>query len=159
MIQCQILQTNITRTTQQTVRRITNEILGVKGLRNDVSLLGYPWYIYCYVLSRSLFTSNQVLFTLNISRLFHIISQHVPSDHGPPWFMGSLFLIFICKTDLDLMSQKRFRVNYLRIISCTQLRREVISCQESTSIGGKKNRRRRNRLVLLILSSRNNIQA
>ena len=39
MIQCQILQTNITRTTWQTVRRITNEILGVKGLRNDVSLL------------------------------------------------------------------------------------------------------------------------
>ena len=158
MIQCQILQTNIIRTTQQTVRRITNEILGVKGLRNDVSLL-LSLNIYCYVLSRSLFTSNQVLFTLNISRLFHIISQHVPSDHGPPWSMGSLFLIFICQTDLDLMSQKRFSVNYLRIISCTLLRREVISCQESTSIGGKKNRRRRNRLVLLILSSRNNLQA
>ena len=30
MIQCQILQTNITRTIWQTVRRITNEILGVK---------------------------------------------------------------------------------------------------------------------------------
>ena len=32
MIQYQILQTNITRTIWQTVRRITNEILGVKGL-------------------------------------------------------------------------------------------------------------------------------
>ena len=32
MIQCQILQTNITRTLKQTVRRIINEILGVKGL-------------------------------------------------------------------------------------------------------------------------------
>ena len=32
MIQCQILQTNITRTVLQTVRRITKEILGVKGL-------------------------------------------------------------------------------------------------------------------------------
>ena len=31
-IQYQILQTNITRTVWQTVRRITNEILGVKGL-------------------------------------------------------------------------------------------------------------------------------
>ena len=32
LIQCQILQTNIARTIQQTVRRITNEILGVKRL-------------------------------------------------------------------------------------------------------------------------------
>ena len=32
LIQNQILQTNITRTVWQTVRRITNEILGVKGL-------------------------------------------------------------------------------------------------------------------------------
>ena len=31
-IQSQILQTNITRTVWQTERRITNEILGVKGL-------------------------------------------------------------------------------------------------------------------------------
>ena len=32
LIQYQILQTDITRTIWQTVRRITNEILGVKGL-------------------------------------------------------------------------------------------------------------------------------
>ena len=32
MIQYQILQTNITRAVWQTVRRITDEILGVKGL-------------------------------------------------------------------------------------------------------------------------------
>ena len=43
LIQYQILQTNITRTEWQTVRRITNEIVGVKGLiatdpkRNRVS--------------------------------------------------------------------------------------------------------------------------
>ena len=35
LIQYQILQTNITRTIWQTVRRITNEILGVKGLRSS----------------------------------------------------------------------------------------------------------------------------
>ena len=35
LIQYQILQTNITRTVWQTVRRITNEILGVKGLRSS----------------------------------------------------------------------------------------------------------------------------
>ena len=33
VIQCQILQTNIKRTIWQTVRRITNKILGVKGLK------------------------------------------------------------------------------------------------------------------------------
>ena len=32
LIQHEIIQTNITRTVWQTVRRITNEILGVKGL-------------------------------------------------------------------------------------------------------------------------------
>ena len=32
LIQYQILQTNNTRTVWQTVKRITNEILGVKGL-------------------------------------------------------------------------------------------------------------------------------
>ena len=37
LIQYQILQTNITRTVWQTVRRITNEILGVKELKEDGS--------------------------------------------------------------------------------------------------------------------------
>ena len=36
LIQYQILQTNITRTVWQTVRRITNEILGVKGLQDMI---------------------------------------------------------------------------------------------------------------------------
>ena len=53
MIQYQIPQTNITRTIWQTVRRITNEILGVKGLRENadtgqnlicVILLMKIWY-------------------------------------------------------------------------------------------------------------------
>ena len=38
LIQYQILQTNITRTVWQTVRRITNEILGVKGLKLATSI-------------------------------------------------------------------------------------------------------------------------
>ena len=38
LIPSQILQTNITRTVWQTVRRITNEILRVKGLRTSVLL-------------------------------------------------------------------------------------------------------------------------
>ena len=36
MIQYQILQTNITRTVWEIVRRIVNEILGVTGLREAV---------------------------------------------------------------------------------------------------------------------------
>ena len=36
LIRYQILQTNIMRIVWQTVRRITNEILGVKGLNNTV---------------------------------------------------------------------------------------------------------------------------
>ena len=35
LIEYQILQTNMTRTVWQTVRRITNEILGVKGLLRE----------------------------------------------------------------------------------------------------------------------------
>ena len=34
MIQYQILKTNFAKTVWQTVRRITNEILGVKGLKD-----------------------------------------------------------------------------------------------------------------------------
>ena len=36
LIQNQILQTNITRTVQQTIRRIADEILGVQGLNSLV---------------------------------------------------------------------------------------------------------------------------
>ena len=42
MIQYQILQTDITRTVWQTVRRITDEILGVKGLNPTI------FSRYCY---------------------------------------------------------------------------------------------------------------
>ena len=42
MIQYQILLTNITRTVWQTVRRITNEILGVKGL-TWLTLNSHEW--------------------------------------------------------------------------------------------------------------------
>ena len=40
LIQYQILQTNITRTVWQTVWRITNEILGAKGLSKIMILAG-----------------------------------------------------------------------------------------------------------------------
>ena len=39
LIQYQILQTNITKTVWQTVRRITNMILGVKGCSPDMKNL------------------------------------------------------------------------------------------------------------------------
>ena len=43
MIQYQILQTDIIRIVCQTVKRITNEILGVKGLK------GYEGILWLYV--------------------------------------------------------------------------------------------------------------
>ena len=42
LIQYHILQTNVMRIVRQTVRRITNEIVGVKGLRNHSQILTYP---------------------------------------------------------------------------------------------------------------------
>ena len=46
LIQYQIPQTNVTRTVWQTVRRITNEILGVKGLSQQSSLVAHPAEAY-----------------------------------------------------------------------------------------------------------------
>ena len=47
LIQYQILHANITRTVWQTIRRITNEILGVKGLKT-IFLFLYPLCILLY---------------------------------------------------------------------------------------------------------------
>ena len=46
MIQYQIPQTNVTRTEWQTVRRITDEILGVNGLSQQSSLVAHPAEAY-----------------------------------------------------------------------------------------------------------------
>ena len=46
MVQYQIPQTNVTRTVWQTVRRITNEILGVKGLSQQSCLVAHPAEAY-----------------------------------------------------------------------------------------------------------------
>ena len=43
LIQYQILQINITTTVWQTVKRITNEILGVKELRQSTGALQIMW--------------------------------------------------------------------------------------------------------------------
>ena len=42
LIQYQILQTNLTRTEWQTVRRITEEILGVNGLNRQTTIKQAP---------------------------------------------------------------------------------------------------------------------
>ena len=46
LIQYQIPQTNVTRTVWQTVRRITDEILGVNGLSQQSSLVAHPAEAY-----------------------------------------------------------------------------------------------------------------
>ena len=59
MIQYQILQTNITRAVWQTVRRITDEILGVKGL----ALAGWvTWLDYRLIKS----INNKSYFVLSL---------------------------------------------------------------------------------------------
>ena len=55
MIQYQILQTNITRTVWEIVRRIANEILGVTGLREAVP--------HCWNHDASLFLLNIYTFS------------------------------------------------------------------------------------------------
>ena len=52
MIQYQILQTNITRTVWQTVRRITNEILGVKGWKYWSSVISLLFFLSLKVMTR-----------------------------------------------------------------------------------------------------------
>ena len=42
LVQYQIPQTNVTRTVWQTVRRITDETLGVNGLSQQSSLVAHP---------------------------------------------------------------------------------------------------------------------
>ena len=42
LVQYQIPQTNVTKTVWQTVRRITDEILGVNGLSQQSSLVAHP---------------------------------------------------------------------------------------------------------------------
>ena len=46
LVQYQIPQTNVTRTVWQTVRRITDEILGVNGLSQQSSLVAHPAEAY-----------------------------------------------------------------------------------------------------------------
>ena len=68
LIQYQILHANITRTVWQTVRRINNEILGVKGLnpRSD-------WHLICP-------KSNTTQSFIKIMRIREIIFKLWNSD-------------------------------------------------------------------------------
>ena len=69
MIQYQILQTDIMRIVRQTVKRITNEILGVKGLKGYEGILWlYIFWLYdninpanlCHPLNESGATSEPI---------------------------------------------------------------------------------------------------
>ena len=66
MIQYQILQTNITRTVWQTVRRITDKILGVKGL----ALAGWVTWLE-YRLIKSI--NNLINLTIVLSLLIILL--------------------------------------------------------------------------------------
>ena len=71
LIQYQILQTNIIRTVWQTVRRITNELLGVKGLSNCAFCQGLCHYSFPFLFHDKLF-SNVLL---SFSKL-HVKNSH-----------------------------------------------------------------------------------
>ena len=83
LIQYQILQTNITRTVWKTVRRITNEILGVKGLNKQYHktvACCNDWLLVCIVsFITFLFNmSSQLIVSKNICFMTSFASS------GPP---------------------------------------------------------------------------
>ena len=83
MIQYQILQTHITRTVQQIVRRITNKILVVKGLTVQTNLL-FTCFVQISLNSRLKPKTDQPLLTLKKKKcnpLHPKIDQHLISSH------------------------------------------------------------------------------
>ena len=91
LIQYEILQNNIIRIIPQTVRRIANEILGVKGLKGDsTGTTGWYWTddkekiwkigIHCnfLLLSYSILYCNIIItpYLLNVRTLFFSAGMH-----------------------------------------------------------------------------------
>ena len=84
LIQYQIPQTNVTRTVWQTVRRITNEILGVKGLSQQSCLVAHPAEAYlgfCSMKSTSPPPLDGMLFHLRLLPLPLVFCQAEPEVH------------------------------------------------------------------------------
>ena len=83
LIQYQIPQTNVTRTVWQTVRRITDEILGVNGLSQQSSLVAHPAEAYlgfCSMKSTSP-SLDGMLFHLRLLPLPLAFCQAEPEVH------------------------------------------------------------------------------
>ena len=84
LVQYQIPQTNITRTVWQTVRRITDEILGVNGLSQQSSLVAHPAEAYlgfCSMKSTSP-SLDGMLFHLRLLPLPLVFCHAEPEVHG-----------------------------------------------------------------------------
>ena len=80
LIQYQILHTNITRTVQQTVRRITNQILGVIGSNHC------QWEIHCFFNNHKIFFRDESSSYLKNFRIIIQLKGRVLSS----------FWLFIC---------------------------------------------------------------
>ena len=84
LIQYQIPQTNVTRTVWQTVRRITDEILGVNGLSQQSSLVAHPAEAYlgfCSMKSTPPPPLDGMLFHLRLLPLPLVFCQAEPEVH------------------------------------------------------------------------------
>ena len=81
LIQYQIPKTNITRTVWQTVRRIINEILGVKGLQVKVKVLlaswSWPQYVANSFIFPALFWITQIFYFILFSYKDQTLCPHV----------------------------------------------------------------------------------
>ena len=105
LIQYQILQTNITRTIQQTVRRIINEILGVKELRKvflGSSTIKWVNSIIFILESWTYYSKASHTYHVNNIWIIFLSSPHLDCDHlgmeiwMPFWkpFQSDLYVIW-----------------------------------------------------------------
>ena len=127
MIRCQILQTNLMRIVWQTVRRIANEILGVKGLKvlklifyvNDQQVSWTQikrWLICEWMQSNIRFLFYQEKGVIMCCSL-ELISDY--NDSNLVWFDFPLF--WICYHNSCQRKYKSSWLNSLITLNCNKL--------------------------------------
>ena len=106
MIQYQILQTKITRTIWQTVRRITNEIMGVKGLMKLKQILKRRQ------ISEKLF-KKQFLLCLSVNGIFsHFSGENETS------IANNAFPLELTVPLKEILSKKKKHLEFLSDSQC-----------------------------------------
>ena len=115
LIQYQILQTNITRTVWETVRRVTNEILGVKGLRSSsltcnrkVPSLHHSWFF-------AFFSLKWQVSGLSVEKCYVNITQACRAELCHRNSTSSKLLYSVMKTE---MSRKEVGMKMTLALAC-----------------------------------------